>query len=323
MKSILKQINILDYTTYSGSVYNSIPLTYRIYGEPLYKAPVVLVNHALTGNSEVTGSIGWWKELIGDGKLIDTGIYTVIAFDIPGNGSIDFLIENYKDFTARDIAQLFKLGLDILNIPSLYAVIGGSLGGGIGWEMAANYPSFIENLIPVATDWKSTDWLIANCLIQDQILNNSSQPIHDARLHAMLCYRTPASFKSKFNRSINEELDIFNVESWLLHHGEKLQKRFQVASYKLMNHLLATIDISRGRSSFLEVVSKIKSNIYIVSVDTDLFFLDKEDRETYKKGSKIKHNIYHKRITSIHGHDAFLIEFQQLTNLLNQVFKPK
>ncbi|NAS29415.1 alpha/beta fold hydrolase [Flavobacteriaceae bacterium R38] len=321
MKSKLQHIEILDYTTQKGVVYNRIPLSYQVFGQSLGEAPIVLVNHALTGNSEVTGDSGWWKALIGDKKLIDTNTYSVLAFNIPGNGYDNFTIENYKDFVARDIAEIFVLGLKKLNIASLFAAIGGSLGGGIAWEIAASYPSLIENLIPVASDWKSTDWLMANCLIQDQILNNSSQPIHDARLHAMLCYRSPKSFKTKFNRSLNEELKIFNVESWLLHHGKKLQGRFQVSSYKLMNHLLATIDISRDRGSFLEVASGIKSDIHIVSVDSDLFFTPEEDKEAFLALSKVKTNIFHKTITSIHGHDAFLIEFEQLTNVLKEVFK--
>ena len=321
VKSELQHIKILNYTTLSEAQYQCIPLTYRIYGQPLHSAPIVLVNHALTGNSEVSGKLGWWRELIGEAKLIDTRIYTVLAFDIPGNGSTDFIIENYKDFTARDIAILFSRGLKELDISSLHTAIGGSLGGAIAWEMAALYPKVIKNLIPIASDWKATDWLMANCLIQDQILNNSSEPIHDARLHAMLCYRSPQSFKAKFNRTINKEKEIFNVESWLFHHGEKLQERFQLQAYKLMNQLLASIDISKERSSFLEVAGNIESNIHIISVNSDLFFTETEDRETYDVLSVVKDNIFHKTIKSIHGHDAFLIEFEQLSKLLKEVFK--
>lgn len=103
-----------------------------------------------------------------------------------------------------------------------------------------------KHFIPVATDWKSTDWLIANCQIQEQFLVNSKNPVHDARMHAMLCYRTPASFKERFQRTKNDALKIFNVESWLLHHGNKLQERYQLSSYKLMNQLLKTIDVTNN-----------------------------------------------------------------------------
>src|SRR5690606_28014485 len=144
-----------------------------LFGKALGTAPVVLVNHALTGNSKVAGETGWWTDLVGDDKVIDTKLYTVLAFNIPGNGFDGFVIENYKDFVARDIAKLFLIGLEKLKIDKLFALIGGSLGGGIAWEMAVLNPNITENLIPVATDWKSTDWLIANCQIQEQILVNS------------------------------------------------------------------------------------------------------------------------------------------------------
>ena len=187
--------------------------------------------------------------------------------------------------------------------------------------MAALSPNIAENLIPIACDWKSSDWLLANTRLQHQILNNSSSPIHDARIHAMLCYRSPKSFEKKFNRSLNEDLKIFNVESWLLHHGSKLQKRFQLSSYKLMNHLLSTIDITRDtEKEFEDIASKINGIYYIVSVDSDLFFTDSQNRNTFYKLCKVKDNVFFKTIKSDHGHDAFLIEFPKLVNLLSNIF---
>lgn len=320
MNTSLNFLEISNYSTESGINYLSVPLSFQVFGKALGTAPVVLVNHALTGNSQIIGELGWWNELIGDCKLIKPSHYTILAFNIPGNGYDGFLVESYKDFTARDIARLFAAGLQQLRVDKLFAAIGGSLGGGIAWELAALHPELIENLIPVASDWKATDWLLANIKVQDQILNNSSNPVHDARLHAMLCYRTPESFKEKFNRTRNTQLNMFNVESWLLHHGKKLQDRFQLASYKLMNHLLGTIDITRKRNGFLEVASAIKANIYIVAVNTDLFFTANENKETFWALSQVKENVFYSEIDSIHGHDAFLIEFKQLTHLLDKVF---
>ncbi|MDG1761008.1 MAG: alpha/beta fold hydrolase [Flavobacteriaceae bacterium] len=314
----LKYIELASFKTLKGTDF-PVRISYETFGLPIGDAPVVLVNHALTGNSTLLGENGWWNDIVGDNKLIDTLHYTVISFNIPGNGYDGLLIEDYQDLILADVAHMVHQGLQMLNIASLHAAIGGSIGGGLAWELAAAYPSFIKNLIPIATDWKSSDWVIANAFLQDQILDNSSSPIHDARLHAMLCYRTPGSFKSRFDRSINEELKIYNVESWLLHHGEKLQQRFQVGAYKLMNHLLRTIDISQN-GDFESVVAKIESNIYLVSIDTDLFFTDEENRETYLRLSKFKKNIFYKCIRSIHGHDAFLIEFEQLNQLLKEVF---
>ncbi|ULC59288.1 bifunctional aspartate kinase/homoserine dehydrogenase I [Flaviramulus sp. BrNp1-15] len=322
MEHSLQHIIIKNYKTENQVSIPEIKLSYQVFGKALGTSPIVLVNHALTGNSNVAGDDGWWKDLVGDDKVIDTKLYTVLAFNIPGNGFDGFLIENYKDFVARDIASLFLIGLKELNIKKLFAAIGGSLGGGIAWEMAVLKPDFTENLIPVATDWKSTDWLIANCQIQEQFLLNSKNPVHDARMHAMLCYRTPESFKERFQRSKNEDLEIFNVESWLLHHGKKLQERFQLSAYKLMNQLLKTIDVTKNRKADLNVLEGIEANIHIVGVDSDLFFTAEENRQTHKQLAVTHANVTYNEIHSVHGHDAFLMEYEQLEKIIEGIFVP-
>ena len=314
----LKHITLTNFISEKGIKSDRLQLSYEVFGKELYSAPIILVNHALTGNSNVAGEDGWWIDLVGQKKVIDTNHYTILSFNIPGNGYDGFVIENYKDFEARDIANIFLLGLKALKIEGLFALIGGSLGGGIAWEMAVINPEITEHLILVATDWKATDWLIANCQIQEQFLLNSSNPVHDARMHAMLCYRTPESFKERFQRSKNEELEIFNVESWLLHHGKKLQERFQLSAYRLMNQLLKTIDVTKGRNE--HVLDTIKANIHIVGVDSDLFFTAEENKETHKQLALTHPNVTYNEINSVHGHDAFLIEYKQLGKIIEPIF---
>ena len=320
MNQELLYIHVKDFTTKSGFQISTLQLSYQLFGLELGTAPVVLVNHALTANSSVAGEYGWWNQVIGKNKTIDTTKVTVIAFNIPGNGYDGLLIENYQDFVAKDIANLFLIGLRKLGILQLHSIIGGSLGGGIAWEMAVLNPDIAQHIIPIAADWKSTDWLIANCSIQEQFLLNSKNPVHDARMHAMMCYRTPASYKAKFNRSVHEELKIFNIESWLLHHGKKLQERFQLSAYKMMNHLLRTIEVTNASNWAFEL-NKIKAQIHLVAIDSDLFFLAQENKETYKKLAESNCNVFYHEIVSIHGHDAFLIEFDQLDKILRPLFK--
>ena len=320
MKDKLSHININSFTTENGTKFQSIKLSYQLFGKKLGTAPVVLINHALTGNSNVAGKDGWWTELVGKNKAINTDLYTILSFNIPGNGFDEFLIDDYKSFIARDIANIFLIGLERLKINQLFALIGGSLGGGIAWEMTVLKPTITLHLIPVATDWKSTDWLIANCQIQEQFLINSSNPVHDARMHAMLCYRTPESFKKRFQRSKNEKLKIFNVESWLLHHGKKLQERYQLSSYKLMNHLLRTIDVTKGDEKSIDILDRIRADIHIIGVNSDLFFTAEENRETHRQLAATKSNVTYNEIDSVHGHDAFLIEYKQLEKIITPIF---
>jgi homoserine O-acetyltransferase len=321
MKNIEK-IDLFNFDLEQGKHVPYISLLYQVFGQPIGNAPVIVVNHSLTGNSNVCGEDGWWNGIVGEGKAIDTNYFTVIAFNIPGNGydgTLANLIENYRDYTVRDIARIFWEGLTFLKIKNVFAVIGGSLGGAIAWEMAVLQPDKIENLIPIATDWKATDWVIANVLIQDQILNNSDDPIVDARLHATLLYRTPEYVNQRFQRNKLDDLSKLQIEYWLFDHGFKLKSRYRLAAYKLMNHLLKTIDVTRGRKDFLTVASAIQSNIHIVTVDTDCLFIADESRKTYRGLINIKKNVFYHQIQSIHGHDAFLVEFNQLSNILNPI----
>ena len=314
-------IPIHNFTTASGSYYNEIELHYQHFGRDYNDAPVILINHSLTGDANVAGSSGWWNEIVGPNLSIDTNKYAILGFNIPGNGVKNYLLENYQDFHAGDIAEIFYQGLKFLGVQQLFALIGGSIGGGIAWEMAALYPSITRNLIPVAADWKASDWIIANTFLQKRLLENSNDPLRDARIHAMLTYRTPASFTERFNRTKNVEKNIYNVESWLIHHGDKLFKRFLLQAYKTMNHLLATVDVSRNGKSFENVIQSIESDIHLVAINSDIFFTSEEDKKTFKIGKNFKKKIYYYEINSIHGHDAFLIENKAISKIFGKIFK--
>lgn len=314
---------ISDFKTAMGY---SCPLTvtYQLFGESLGTAPVVLVNHALTGNSKVTGTNGWWSDLIGPEKAIDTRCFTVLCIDIPGNGYdgvAQHLISNYKEFHVSDIARAQLAVINALGIETLFAVIGGSLGGQIAWELATQIPDRITHLVPVATDWKATDWVIAQCHIQDSILNNSKNGIEDARKHAMTFYRTPASFKQKFERKRQEGRSMYAIESWLMHHGKKLKERCALPTYKLMNHLLGTADITKGAINFNGIARSIKAQVHLVAIDTDGLFLADEIYDTYKILQNEGVVCSFAEIQSIHGHDAFLIEYEQLEAIVKPIFK--
>jgi len=295
-------------------------LYYQQFGKQIGTAPVVLVNHSLTGDSKLTGEWGWWNEMIGPDKIIDTNRYTVLWFNIPGNGVMDQTFSNPEDFHAGDIAFLFLKGLYDLDVKFLHALIGGSIGGGIAWEMIAIAPKLCKFLVPVAADWKANDWIIANTFLQNRILKNSKKPLEDARIHAMLTYRTPQSFDSRFGRTKNQELEVYNIESWLMYHGDKLAKRFNLKAYQMMNHLLASVNIEREGKSVEDIIKKINAEIHLVAIDSDLFFTPGEDRKTFEIGKKIKKNIFYHELTSIHGHDAFLIENEKMAQILAKIF---
>lgn len=321
-KSMLQEITISEFENSKGTVQN-IHLSYQIFGRELGTAPIVLVNHSLSGNSEITGKNGWWNEIVGEGKSVDPGDYTILALDMPGNGFSGKpanLLHNYKEFTLRDIAKIFVKTIERLEITEIFAGIGGSIGGALLWELAVLKPSLIRHIIPIATDYKATHWVKAICKVQDQILNNSAEPVKDARMHAMTFYRSPQSFTAKFGNLQEPIAGSWDIERWLEHHGNKLEERFQLATYKLMNHLLTTIDISNGTGDHIGAAAKVEADIHIITVNSDRFFLPDDNWETFVNLSLQKKNVHIHEIKSLHGHDAFLIENAQLAGFLNPIF---
>ena len=320
MEEELKHIILENFETVSGSKIKKIQISYQVFGKELGSAPVILVNHALTGNSLVSGINGWWSEIIGLEKPIDTSKYSVLCFNIPGNGFNENNFDFNLDLNLGDIALLFVKAIDQLNLSKLHAIIGGSIGGCLTWEMIALKNDLASIIIPVAADWKATDWLIANTFLQERILKNSRDPVSDARIHAMTFYRSPKSLNTRFTRTKNLDKNMYNVESWLIHHGEKLRQRFSLKSYLFMNKLLSSTDITRDGESFINKISKIKSSIHLISVDSDIFFLPNEDHETYLIAKKNNLDITNHIIKSIHGHDAFLIETKQISDIFTKIF---
>jgi len=315
LKTELNYIN-LTYQTNSKKEYH-IPLSYQLFGKDLFTAPIILINHALTGNSNVSGDKGWWKQLVGEKQIVDTDQYTVLCFNIPGNGYDNFLIEDYEDFTPSDIAAIFLKGLETLQIKKLYAIIGGSLGGGIAWEMLAQQPDLAEIFIPIACDYRTHDWLHAQCLVQKFLLNDKEEPLQKARIHAMLCYRTPQSLNDRFQNQYNQEKQRLESEDWLIYHGNALNERFSLKAYKLMNHLLMNINADET------ALENIQARMHMISVDSDLFFPASEIRMCFENLKEKNKNVSYHEIQSIHGHDAFLMEYQQLNNIIKNILQEK
>ena len=297
----------------------SLSLSYQTFGLQLGKGPLVVVNHSLTGDSNISGDNGWWSDLIGSKKMINTDKFCVMCINIPGNIQEKRGFNYGNKWILSDVAKLFIQLLKNLGVRKVHSLIGGSIGGGLVWEMGLLDENFFENLIPVAADYKASDWLISNTYFQNLILKNSKNPVFDARLHAMLSYRNPKSINRRFRIKSND-LNERKVIDWLNHHGNKLKEKFSLKSYIHMNHLLSSIGYNY-ENKFLKLITKNKSKIHLVGVNSDLLFPNFEIENTYDLLSAIKKNIYYYQIQSDHGHDAFLIEFKQMKSKLNHIFE--
>lgn len=315
---MLGQVTLSDFTNWRGESIPSITLTYQVEGPALGSAPIVLVCHALTGNSAVSGPEGWWAKLIGPGQTIDTARYTILSIDIPGNeyaGSTP--LDDPSLLNVKDVARLWLLVLRELRVDHLYALIGPSLGGGLAWQIATLEPTLADLLFPIATDYKASDWLLAQTEVQRLILEHSDRPIHDARVHAMLTYRTPKSLIGRFEGKKVEDSGLPKVIDWLDYHGRTLEGRFSLSAYRVMTFLTSTIHAAESE----EELSRIASDIHLVVIDSDRlfpYFIARETIERLRCSGK-EHAELH-TIVSDHGHDAFLIEYDQLCRIMSPFF---
>lgn len=314
---MLGQVTLSDFTNWRGESIPSPTLTYQVAGPALGTAPIVLVCHALTGNSGVAGPEGWWAKLIGPGQTIDTARYTILSIDIPGNeyaGSAP--LDDPSLLSVMDVARLWLLVLRELRVDHLYALIGPSLGGGIAWQIAAIEPTLAEHLFPIATDYKASDWLLAQTEVQRLILDHSDRPIHDARVHAMLTYRTPESLIGRFEGKTTDS-GLPRVLEWLDYHGRTLEGRFSLSAYRVMTFLTSTIHAAESEKE----LTRIASDIHLVAIDSDRlfpYFIARETIERLRCSGKERAELH--TIVSDHGHDAFLIEYDQLCRIMSPYF---
>lgn len=277
---------------------------------------------------------GWWNELIGEGKVFDTKKYFVICSNIIGScygSSGPTTIHNGKPFrmnfpkvTVRDMVKAQKYLIDFLGIKKILAVVGGSLGGMQAFEWALMYPNIVESIIPIASSVQHSPWAIAlNKLSREAIMkdpewsdgNYSQQPINGlsfARKLAMISYRSYDSFQQRFSRNLNHTKDKFLVETFLEHHAEKLIERFDANAYIYLSQAMDENDIAKNRGSIVDVLYSIKQKALIIGISSDILYPPSEQKSIQKM---IPNSIY-REINSIHGHDAFLIEFEQLTKFI-------
>jgi homoserine O-acetyltransferase/O-succinyltransferase len=320
----------------SGASLPNLQLAYTVHGQLNDKKDkVIWVIHALTGDADV---LNWWSGLVGKDKYFDPSENYIVCANLLGScyGSSSPLTLNsstnqafFYDFphiTTRDMAKALDLLRIHLNISNIHTLIGGSLGGQVALEWAYTLQDKVENAIVLASSAKASPWIIAfnesqrmaiesDCTWGELREDAGSKGLQAARAMAMISYRHPDNFLS--NQSDNEEkTDGFRISSYLRYQGQKLSKRFDAFTYWTLTKAIDSHDLGRGRGGTKNALSHLSCQVLAVGIDKDLLYL-KEESEFIARNVQ---NGEYKEIYSTYGHDAFLIEYEQLKNILNSFF---
>jgi homoserine O-acetyltransferase len=314
----------------SGGSLPGIQIAYTTHGKINQdQSNVIWVFHALTANQN---PFEWWPGLFGDDYLFNAQEHFIVCANVLGgcNGStgpISIENENLKNgqfpqLTIRDIVKGHELLQQYLGITKIKVAIGGSFGGYQALEMAYNNSS-IENLIIIAAGAIETPWNIAIHETQRLAMeadgnfsneaDNFNKGLIAARGIGLLTYRTSATFV-KTQARLTNQLGDFAVASYIRYQGEKLEKRFSPWTYYKLTQTLDTHDLGRNRGGIEVALNSISAKTLAIGISEDLLT---KATEVEKIVASVPNAAY-REISSPYGHDGFLLETKQLTQIIKQ-----
>jgi homoserine O-acetyltransferase len=333
----------------SGADLPGVTLAYETWGElNAARDNAVLVEHALTGDSHVAGpagpghpTAGWWDALVGPGRPLDTRRWFLVAPNVlggcqgstgPSSAAPDGRPwgSRFPALTVRDQVAAEALLADALGVERWAAVLGGSMGGMRAVEWAVSSPERVASLLLLASPAASSAEQIA--LASPQLHAIRADPhwhggdYHDtgeaptaglgvARRIAHISYRTEAELATRFGREPQGD-GRFAVESYLDHHAEKLVRRFDAGSYVVLTEAMNSHDVGRGRGGVTAALRRVTARTVVAGVDTDRLYPLAQQAEL-AAGVPGADDL--RVVKSPYGHDAFLIESDQVGTLVREL----
>ena len=319
----------------------------------------VLVCHALTGDAHASGPAGdghpgpgWWADLIGPGKPLDTERWFVVCVNVLGGcqGSagpasplpdrVGHYGPNFPVVSIRDMVRTQARVADALHIERWHAVVGGSMGGMQALEWAVMYPERVGGLVAIASTTAASAQQIAwwstgrRAIALDPKWRDGhyydAAPgdgphagLALARQISQVTFRSDDVFTDRFGREPVEPLNgrfemwqRFQVERYLDYNGLKLARRFDANSYLLLTKAMDLHDLSRGRGSEAAALRRIAAPTLVVGISSDILYPAYQQRDLVAGIDAVGGDASYFEIDSPHGHDAFLIALDQVAAAL-------
>jgi len=315
------------FTLDSGEKLTEVKLRCTIYGRLNHdRSNAVLIFHALTGSSRAGD---WWNGIVGDGCVLDTSKYALICINYLGSCYGSTSAKALKRgrrvlpiITTGDIVRSNTLLFEHLGIKKFRAVIGGSVGGMLALQFAADFPELTDEVISIAATPLSAMGLALNHLQRQAIRNND---LEMARKIAIVSYKSSSQLGERFGRNPNRNGedprsnrdDRYDVGGYLDRQGEKFRNRFEIESYDVITKAMDLFQLSDVE------IRQIKANISVVGISSDWLFPAADVRRLRNRFVRLGVNAKYFEIESDDGHDAFLSDILEMSRVLAEIFPVK
>jgi homoserine O-acetyltransferase/O-succinyltransferase len=323
------------FTTEGGALFRELEIAYDTWGTLSSRGDnVIWVCHALTANSDVDA---WWPGMTGKGLAFDTGKYFIVCANILGScygttGPVSVnpatgkpWLNDFPVITIRDIVNVHEVLRVHLGIKKIHLIIGSSIGGNQALEYCIMYPDVIEKQIFIASSAKQSPWAVA--FNESQRLSIEADPtfhgddpeggkkgLKAARSIALLSYRTSYAYNMTQAEDSDDKTGSYKASSYQAYQGEKLVKRFNPWTYYRLTQLSDSHNIGRNRGGVQNALKLVKAETLCIGIRSDMLYPPDEQKlvaDGVEKGR-------YAEIDSFFGHDGFLIETEQVTEIIKK-----